>query len=500
MQQNQGFYFYRSWGESQIFSMRLYLQRFCWPVTFLFLCLPGACAPPMGPGILLEDQLGAVVPVEKQKPSNSIAVSGPSGLDNNLSEDSAVEGAGRAVEPEASISTTNMLKLMEESNREAALAIVTQAEVPSPKLSPAGPVSEIHATHQRQDRSVVSTSKLVGLLVPLSGRGSVLGEAMLNAAQMALFENFDQETQLIIRDTKGTPEGATAAATFLISAGADVIVGPLFNTSVRSVAPLTRSTSIPMIVFSNDITVAGEGIHVFGFTPEQEVGRIVSFAKREGKLCGLAMVPDSAYGQAVSRAFVERSDPAEASKMVAMFSSDGSDIAAVVQELAAEHAVDGARAPLECILIASGGDQLRGIATRLPYYDVNMASVQLLGTALWRSQGLGDEPALRGGWFAGPAPGNFERFNQNYQTAFGSPAPFRAALAYDAISLVGKLLAALPSSYGINDLLLDDGGFHGIQGIFRFRQSGRTDRPLAVYEVTRKGFKVIDPAVQRFPH
>ena len=129
-----------------------------------------------------------------------------------------------------------------------------------------------------------------------------------------------------------------------------------------------------------------------------------------------------------------------------------------------------------------------------------MASVQLLGTALWRSQGLGEEPALRGGWFAGPAPGNFERFNQNYQSAFGSPPPFRAALAYDAISLVGKLLAALPSSYGINDLLLDDGGFHGIQGIFRFRQSGRTDRPLAVYEVTRRGFKVIDPAVQRFPH
>ena len=323
---------------------------------------------------------------------------------------------------------------------------------------------------------------------------------MLNAAQMALFENFDQETQLIIRDTKGTPEGASVAATFLISAGVDVIIGPLFNTSVRSVAPLIRSTSIPMIVFSNDITVAGEGIHVFGFTPEQEVGRIVSFAKTEGKLCRLAMVPDSAYGQAVSRAFVERRDQAGASKIVATFSSDGSDIAAVVQELAAEHAVDGARAPLECILIASGGDQLRGIATRLPYYDVNMASVQLLGTALWRSQGLGEEPALRGGWFAGPAPGNFERFNQNYQTAFGSPPPFRAALAYDAISLAGKLLAALPSSYGINDLLLDDAGFDGVQGIFRFRKSGRTDRPLAVYEVTRKGFKVIDPALQRFPH
>ena len=86
----------------------------------------------MDPRILLEDQSEAVVPVEKQKPTTSIAVSDPSGLDNNRSEDSAVEGASRTVEPEASISTTNMLKLMEESNREAALAIVTQTEAPSP--------------------------------------------------------------------------------------------------------------------------------------------------------------------------------------------------------------------------------------------------------------------------------------------------------------------------------------------------------------------------------
>ncbi len=500
VQQNQGFYFYQFWGELQIFSMRLYLQRFCRLATFLCLCLTSACAPPMGHGIFLEDQPEAVVLAEKQKPSTSIAVSNPSGLNNNLSEDSAVPGSSEMVEPQGATSTAKMLELMEESNREAALAVVIQAEVPSPRLSPTQSGSEVHATHQSQEPSEISSNKLIGFLVPLSGRGSALGEAMLNAAQMALFERFDPETELIIRDTKGTPEGAYAAAMSLISVGADVIVGPLFNTSVRSVAPLISSANIPTIVFSNDITVAGEGIHVFGFTPEQEVGRILSFATREGNLCGLAIVPDSAYGEAVSEAFVRSDGRAAVSESVAVFSSDGSDITAVVKELAAGHAAEGSGIPLECILIAAGGDQLRAIATRLPYYDVDMASVQLLGTALWRSQGLGQEPALRGGWFAGPAPGDFEQFNQDYQTAFGSPPPFRAALAYDAISLVGKLLAGTQSGYDINDLLLDDAGFHGIQGIFRFRKSGRTDRPLAVYEVTRRGSKVIDPALQRFSY
>ena len=437
-------------------------------------------------------------PVEQQKPSPSITGSDPAGLDNNSPVGPEVQGPGVMVEPQASVSTSNMLKLMEESSREATLAIVAQSEAPSLDLSKIESTVEDQATDQTQDRSEVSTSKVVGLLLPLSGRGSNLGEAMLNAAQMALFEHFDQETKLIIRDTQGTPEGAHSAVRSVIAEGAGVIVGPLFNTSVRAVAPLTSSASIPMIVFSNDITVAGDGIHVFGFTPEQEVGRMMSFAARQGISCQLAMVPDSGYGRAVAKAFLGRGGQAGSSQNVATFSSDGSDIAAVVKDLAAEYGVGGSSGPLGCIFIASGGDQLRAIATRLPYYDVDMASVQLLGTALWRAGGIGEEPALRGGWFAAPARGNLAYFNQGYLTAFGAPPPFRAALAYDAVSVVGELLASLPSSYGINELLLDDEGFQGLQGIFRFKKSGRTDRPLSVYEVTREGFKVVDSALQGF--
>ena len=402
------------------------------------------------------------------------------------------------IEPEAAISTSKMLEMMEESNREAALAIVAEPSLPSRELSRPETAIQERAKNPSLERSEVSINKLVALLVPLSGRGSVLGGAMLNAAQMALFEDFDQDTRLIIRDTKGTPEGADAAARSVIAAGADVIIGPLFSTSVRAIVPLIRSLRIPTIAFSNDITVAGDGIHVFGFTPEQEVRRILSFAEKRGKLCRLAMVPDSAYGKAVSKAFIARSGEADTGKILVPFSSDGSDIAAVVKELAAQYSVDGSIIPLECVFIASGGDQLRAIATRFPYYDVNMASVQLLGTALWRAEGMWEEPALRGGWFAAPTQGNFEHFSRRYATAFGSPPPFRAALAYDAISLIGKVLAASSNLRDIYGLLLDDSGFPGVQGIFRFKRDGRTDRPLAVYEVTRRGFKVIDPALKRF--
>ena len=152
-------------------------------------------------------------------------------------------------------------------------------------------------------------------------------------------------------------------------------------------------------------------------------------------------------------------------------------------------------------MIASGGDQLRAIATRLPYYDVNMASLQLLGTALWQSDRIGKEPALRGGWFAGPATGTFDKFSLNYNVAFNSRPPFRTALAYDAVSLVGQLISEPSIGDGADqfrEVLLREVGFEGVQGIFRFRQDGMVERPLAVYEVTRRGFKLLDPATGRF--
>ena len=71
-----------------------------------------------------------------------------------------------------------------------------------------------------------------------------------------------------------------------------------------------------------------------------------------------------------------------------------------------------------------------------------------------------------------------------------------AGLGYDAASL-----AALFSAEG-GDFsparLTDPDGFVGVDGLFRFLETGEIERGLAVYTVRRGGFDVLDPAPQRF--
>src|SRR5208282_2736946 len=73
----------------------------------------------------------------------------------------------------------------------------------------------------------------VGLLLPLSGPSAALGQAMLQASEMALFDAPDNGVELLPRDTQGAAAGAADAARDVIAQGAKLIIGPLLAAEVE---------------------------------------------------------------------------------------------------------------------------------------------------------------------------------------------------------------------------------------------------------------------------
>ncbi|MGI9494156.1 MAG: ABC transporter substrate-binding protein, partial [Geminicoccaceae bacterium] len=100
-----------------------------------------------------------------------------------------------------------------------------------------------------------------GLLLPLSGRASDLGQDMLKAAQMALFDAGLNSVTLVPRDTGGSAEQASRAAQELIDEGVEILIGPLFSSAVRAVTPLAQHADIRVLAFSNVTSVAAEGTY-----------------------------------------------------------------------------------------------------------------------------------------------------------------------------------------------------------------------------------------------
>lgn len=325
----------------------------------------------------------------------------------------------------------------------------------------------------------------MALLLPMTGAQGTLGQALLNAAQMALFDVGGSNFELTLHDTGGRPESAEQAMQAALNGGADLVLGPLFSTSVAAAAPQARSRQVPVVAFSNDRTVGGRGVWVVGFDPTAQVDRVIDYATRQGITRFAVLAPRNPYGNATLQALQQAATRYGGFiTQVATYDPFAvTDAGPVVQQLAA------ARDGYDALLVPAGGNELLGLATLLPFYDIDPDQTQYLGTQLWEDASLGQEAALVGGWFAAPGRDGWETWSNRYRELYGAPPPRLASLAYDATALAAVLAreaerAGAAPDYTMEDLT-DPNGFTGIDGIFRLRPDGTTERGLAVLELQR---------------
>ena len=369
----------------------------------------------------------------------------------------------------------------------------------------------------------------IAMLLPLSGQHAQVGQALLNASQVALFDLAGENFKLVVQDTAGTPAGAAVAAQTAIDGGAELILGPLFSTSVEAVKPIAQAADVKVLAFSSNREVGGDGVYVMGLAPHLQVERIVSYAAAQGLRQFGILAPETPYGQAVAQAMreaVERNEsfltrvifydptsPDLSPEVRSLANYEGRQAALNARKQALEAAGDAAsRRALQrlqniettgsleydAILLAGTAQQALSLAPLLAYYDVDPNVVRFLGTALWDGAELGAEPSLQGSWFAAPAPEFWDDFKARYAEIYGSAPPRVASLAYDATALAAVVTAQAENA-GVEPVFDDvtftqASGFAGIDGIVRFYQSGESDRGLAVLAVERDAPKVIDPA------
>lgn len=384
------------------------------------------------------------------------------------------------------------------------LAIETQPLPAAPTLTPPGSPDAIR----------------VGFLVPLSGPNAGLGRALFDAAQLALFDLADNRLVLLPRDTEGNSEKAAEAARRVIAEGAQIIIGPLFANEASAVGLMARERNVKVLSFSTDRSVAGGGVYLLGFTPDQQVERVISYARTRGLKRFAALAPDSPYGSAVMQAATAAAQAAGGEMLRQdRYPVDSGDLTPTVRRFATalrslpprgpdETPVDGVdpsiARPVDAVLLPEGGARLRALAPLLPFFDIDPRAVRFLGTGLWDDPSLGSEPALVGGWYAGPAPEGFAEFARRFEQGFGRRPPRLASLAYDATALVGILARRPGEAPGTatpfdEAALVNPDGFAGYDGIFRFQTNGLVQRGLAVLEIQRRGGgRVIDPAPASF--
>jgi ABC-type branched-subunit amino acid transport system substrate-binding protein len=385
-----------------------------------------------------------------------------------------------------------------------AIAACAQPPAPPPKPLPPPPPPPVAGNPLNHDQpgylrlpgtAPDQVPVRVGIILPFSSGSAgtrALAASMLKAAELAMFESGNRNILLMTAD-EGNGGAATAkAAQQLLDQGAEVIVGPLFGPSVAAVTPLARDRGVPVLAFSTEKTVAGNGAYLLSFLPQGEVRRVVSFAAASGHSQFAALLPQSPYGEVTGSAFSDAVSDSHGKVVdVEHFTADAGEVA--------EPSDAAVKSGADAILIAQGGVMLRAIAPTLSLHGASRDKVKLLGTGLWADDpSLEKESSLSGSWYAAPEPNADEKFVTKYRSTFGAAPASLASLAYDAVSLVALLSPGTPYHRFTQAALMDPNGFAGVSGIFRFTPDGTSERGLAVMEITPTGPVVVSPAPTTF--
>jgi ABC-type branched-subunit amino acid transport system substrate-binding protein len=332
----------------------------------------------------------------------------------------------------------------------------------------------------------------VAILLPLTGSNAALGQAMLNAAQQAVFDANVGTFELMPRDTGDGEAAAATAARDAIVSGAQLLIGPLFAANVPAVHQVAAASGVSILTLSTDASLAGPDVYVMGFTPDAQVVRVVAYAVAHGAHQFGALVPDNAYGLLVTDALQSAVARAGGTLIAAeTYSPEKHD-----SELYA-HDLGTRKDAIDTLFLPETGGELATITQQLAAAGFKPETLHVLGTGLWDVPGLAKQaPFVTNGWYAAPDPEARRNFMQTYAATYGQEPPRLATLAYDATALAAALAKrGVPYDRA---WMTNPNGFAGLDGIFRLTPDGRVERGLAVLQVTPDGAEVIDPAPTTF--
>ena len=352
----------------------------------------------------------------------------------------------------------------------------------------------------------------IGVLLPLSGKNLEIGNMILNALELAIFQNKESSIELVIQDTQSESSFSKKAFQKLLEKKINFVIGPLYSKTLTSINEQVKNNQINIFALSNNKSLAKKGVWTFGVDPKEQTERILDYALEKGLTNTAALLPKNSYGlllfETISNyekngiigpvriEFYEdniTSQQNAAKKLAKGFEKYESYIKKKeALEPQDNIVVKEVIKPFDNVIIAASGQALTVLSSQLQYNYVDPEKVQFLGTSSWEDTSILNEPALEGGVFAATSQLFQKDIKRIYKNTFEKDMPKVAMIAYDILALL-IAIEKDKKTININDLINKE-GFLGLRGLFRLSKSGTVERSFDLKTIKNKKFIVYEKA------
>tara|TARA_B100000123_G_scaffold245013_1_gene200664 strand:- start:2 stop:703 length:702 start_codon:yes stop_codon:yes gene_type:complete len=151
----------------------------------------------------------------------------------------------------------------------------------------------------------ISEEKIkIGLVIPLSGEFSYIGESVLKSTRMALNKINDRRITVIPKDTKANPIDTLRVSKELYEQGIKIIIGPVFNESNKY---LDELDGVTFLSFTNKIRNNPKNVISAGVNAISQINTIKKYLSENNLNNTIFLIPDADYKREIEQA-IEKSN------------------------------------------------------------------------------------------------------------------------------------------------------------------------------------------------
>jgi len=362
--------------------------------------------------------------------------------------------------------------------------------------------------------SIKANEKIkIGLLIPLTGENSEIGESIINSVGLAINKINNSSIEIIPKDTGSNPDMALDAAIELSNLGVKIIIGPVFN---ESLAYLNKVNEITFLALTNKNNNFSKNIINAGINATSQFRAIDRFIKLEKIKKTIFLTPDMDFKNeievAISRSkikvkknYVYNTDPTKLTEQIEKITryqirkqnlqdeitrlekSDESNKELLIERLKKRDTLGNVN--FDSVVISDFDESLKSVTTSLLYTDVSPKEKYFITLNQWFDESLLKETSSQPLYFPSVNKNNYEEFSSEYYEKYNLYPNQLSFLSYDLVGLVYYLILQ-------NDNIIDQTMFakktlfKGKVGIFEI-QDNKINHILNFYKVEDEKFKKI---------
>ena len=363
-------------------------------------------------------------------------------------------------------------------------------------------------------QNIFASEKIkIGLIVPLSGENSLIGEKIIKSIRMAINKINDERVEIIPKDTKSNPIDALKVSKELYKDGVRIIIGPVFNESTKYLDDLKDVT---FISFTNKLIGNPKNVISAGVNAISQVQTIKKFNNRNNLSKSIILIPRAQFKKEIEEAinktkikhkevFYYDREPTKLTKQIeelTKYQIRKNNLKFEIQRLEGLSFKDKDKKiqnlkkrdtlgniNFDSVVIADFDENLKSVATSLLYTDVSSKRVSYITLNQWFDESLLKDDTLHPIYFPSINKDNYELFMNDFKNAYGLDGDQLSFLSYDLIGLVYFLI--YENDFKISKkIFYKKNKFKGKIGIFEISKNTITHQ-LNFYSIEDKKFKKI---------